>query len=268
MSFGISASALFLGGTALVGGYLASEGSSDAANTAAQASGQASDASIAEQRRQYDQSRTDYAPYLAAGTGAVNELAAGLRPGGRFAGTTPFSFNYADYKDPSLQFSLDENLRRMRQGRAAQGTYAGGGGIKEEDRYLAGLMSTDMGNAFNRALTTFNANTGERNQLYNRYAGVAGTGQQAVRDVTSQGANMAGNIGNAYMTSAANTGNAAMAAAGQSNLARSSAFNVLGRMYGPQLAGGYGNYGYTPRSGGGMDNTYAPAGFNDMPVYG
>ena len=235
MAFGISATGLFLGGTALLGGYLASEGASDAASTAARASGQASDASIAEQRRQYDQSRADYAPYLAAGTESVNRLANELRPGGRFAGTTPFSFNYADYKDPSLQFSLDENLRRMRRGRAAEGTYAGGGGIREEDRYLAGLMSTDMGNAFNRYVTGFNANTGERNQLYNRYAGVAGTGQQAVRDVTSQGANMASNVGNAYMTSAANTGNAAMAAAGQRQSAFGGAANVLGRMY-----GGYG----------------------------
>ena len=114
---------------AIIGSSLfGSEASSDAADTAAQASGQASDASIAEQRRQYDQSRADYAPYLAAGTESVNRLANELRPGGRFAGTTPFSFNYADYKDPSLQFSLDENLRRMRHGRAAAGTYAGGGG--------------------------------------------------------------------------------------------------------------------------------------------
>jgi len=243
-------------GTTLVGGYLASESASDSVETAARASGQASDASIAEQRRQYDQSRADQAPYLAAGTGAVNQLAADLRPGGRFAGTTPFSFNYADYKDPSLQFSLDENLRRMRQGRAAQGTYAGGGGIKEEDRYLAGLMSTDMGNAFNRALTTFNANTGERNALYNRYAGVAGTGQQATNQIGAQGANMASNIGNAYMSSAANTGNAAMAAAGQRNSAFASGANVLGRMY-----GGYGR----------QAPNYAPVedrSFNTAPDYG
>jgi hypothetical protein len=33
-------------------------------------------------------------------------------------------------------------------------------------------------------------------------------------NLASQGANMASNVGNAYMTSAANTGNAAMAAAG------------------------------------------------------
>ena len=238
---------------AVVGSSLInSMGASDAADTAAQASGQASAASIAEQRRQYDQSRADYAPYLAAGTGAVNRLGAGVGYGGEFGSTTPFNFNYADYKDPSLQFSLDENLRRMRHGRAAAGTYAGGGGIKEEDRYLAGLMSTDYQNAFNRALTGFNANTGERNALFNRLASVADKSQQAVGGVTAQGANAASNIGASLMGSAANTGNAAMASAGIRNSAFGGAANVLGRMYGPQLAGGYGNYGYKPLTGSSM----------------
>jgi len=264
MAFGISATGLFLGGTALLGGYLASEGASSAADTAAQASGAASAASIAEQRRQYDQNRADQAPYLAAGTESVNRLATDLRPGGRFATTTPFNFNYADYKDPSLQFSLDENLRRMRHGRAAAGTYAGGGGIKEEDRYLAGLMSTDYQNAFNRALTGFNANTGERNALYNRLAGVAGTGQTATNQIGAQGANMAGNIGTSLMGSAANTGNAALAAAGIRNSAFGGAANVLGRMYGPQLAGGYGNYGYTPPSG----SSTGPGSYDTYPNLG
>jgi hypothetical protein len=89
------------------------------------------------------------------------------------------------------------------------------GDPKRSIRFGQELGSQEYNNAFNRYVTGFNANTGERNQLYNRYAGVAGTGQQAVGGVTAQGANMAGNIGNAYMTSAANTGNAALAAAGQ-----------------------------------------------------
>lgn len=46
---------------------------SDAASSAADAQGQASAASIAEQRRQYDQARTDTAPYRASGQ-AANSL--------------------------------------------------------------------------------------------------------------------------------------------------------------------------------------------------
>jgi hypothetical protein len=83
MSFGISATALFLGGTALVGGYLASEGASDAADTAAQASGQASAASIAEQRRQYDLNRADHAPYLTLARARSIGLPP-VAPGGEF----------------------------------------------------------------------------------------------------------------------------------------------------------------------------------------
>ena len=73
---------------AIIGSSLfSSASSSNAADTAAQASGAASDASIAEQRRQYDLSRADYQPFLTAGTGAVNRLAAGMAPGGEFSGS-------------------------------------------------------------------------------------------------------------------------------------------------------------------------------------
>ena len=248
MAFGISASALFLGGTALVGGYLASEGASDAADTAAQASGQASAASIAEQRRQYDLNRADYAPYITSGQSAVNQLAAGLAPGGRFASATPFDFRYDQNTDPGYGFRFDQGMRGVNASMAAKGMGISGAGIKGATEFGQGMGSQEYNNAFNRYVTGFNANTGERNQLYNRYAGVAGTGQTAVNQIGTQGANMAGNIGNAYMTSAANTGNAAMAAAGQRQSAFSGAGNVLGRMYG--------NYGLSPYGDGG--GNYAP----------
>jgi hypothetical protein len=260
MAFGISASALFLGGTALVGGYLASQGSSDAADTAAQASREASAASIAEQQRQYNTSRADYAPYLAAGTESVNQLATDLRPGGRFASTTPFDFQYNANADPGTAFRLSEGVKALDRSAASRGGLLSGATLKGIQRYGQDLGSQEFQNAFNRYTTGFNANTGERNQLYNRYAGVAGTGQNAVGSVTSQGANMAGNIGNAYMTSAANTGNAAMAAAGQRNSAFGGAGNVLGRIYGrdgfsnsfgganPYDVFGSGGRGYVPQS--------------------
>ena len=251
-------------GSSLIG----SMASSDAADTAAQASGAASDASIAEQRRQYDLNRADYAPYITSGQSAVNQLAAGLAPGGRFASATPFDFRYDQNTDPSYGFRFDQGMRGVNASMAAKGMGLSGAGITGATEFGQGMGSQEYNNAFNRYVTGFNANTGERNQLYNRYAGVAGTGQQAVGSVTAQGATTAANIGNAYMTSAANTGNAALAAAGQRTSAFGGAANALGRIYGPQLAGGYGNYGYTPRSGGGMDSTYAPAGFNDLPIYG
>ena len=219
-------------GSTVVGGLIASNASSDAASTAAQASGAASDASIAEQRRQYDLSRADYAPYLTAGTGAVNQLAAGLAPGGRFATPTPFDFRYDQNTDPNYGFRFSEGMKALDRSAASRGGLLSGATLRGATRFGQDLAGGSRQNAFNEYVTGFNANTGERNQLYNRYAGVAGTGQTAVNQIGAQGANMASNIGNAYMTSAANTGNAAMAAAGQRQSAFGGAANVLGRMYG------------------------------------
>jgi hypothetical protein len=263
MAFGISASALFLGGTALVGGYLAAEGSADAADTAAEASGRASEASIAEQRRQYDLNRADQAPYLAAGTGAVNRLGAGVAAGGEFGATMPFDFQYDQNTDPGYGFRFAEGMKGLERSAAARGGLLSGATLKGVQRYGQDMGSQEYQNAFNRYLTGFNANTGERNQLYNRISGVAGTGQTATNQIGAQGANMASNIGNAYMTSAANTGNAAMAAAGQRTSAFGGAANVLGRIYGPQLAGGYGNYPSSigaPAGVGSFDNLYSNVG--------
>jgi len=234
--------ALIVGGGTLAASYLSSQSASNAASTAAEASGRASDASIAEQRRQYDLNRTDQAPFLTAGTGAVNQLAAGLAPGGQFASATPFNFQYNQNTDPGYGFRFSEGMKALDRSAASRGGLLSGATLRGATRFGQDLAAGSRQNAFNEYLTGFNANTGERNQLYNRYAGVAGTGQTAANQIGAQGANMASNIGNAYMTSAANTGNAAMSAAGIRNSAYGGAANVLGRMYGrqqqPALGGG------------------------------
>jgi len=234
---------------AIIGSSLfGAESSSDAASTAARASGEASAASIAEQRRQYDQNRADQAPYLAAGTGAVNRLGAGVGYGGEFGSTRPFDFQYDPNADPGTAFRMSEGIKALDRSAAARGGLLSGATLKGVQRYGQELGSQEYNNAFNRYVTGFNANTGERNALYNRLAGVAGTGQTATGQIGAQGTNMASNIGNLNMTSAANTGNAAMAAANARNSAFSGAANVLGRMY-----GGYGR-GSNPYANAAMAN--------------
>jgi hypothetical protein len=231
---------------AIIGGsLLSSQSASSAADTAAQASGQASAASIAEQRRQYDLNRTDQAPYLAAGTESVNELAAGLRLGGRFASATPFNFQYDQSTDPGYGFRFSEGMKALDRSAASRGGLLSGATLRGATRFGQDLAAGSRQNAFNEYLTGFNAQTGERNQLYNRYAGVAGTGQQATNQIVAQGANMASNIGNTLMSNAANTGNAAMAASGRKSSYIGDTANVLGRMYGNYGAGSLSNqYGY------------------------
>jgi len=267
----------WVAGAVVVGSLISSNSASNAASTAAEASTQASGQSVDEQRRQFDisqmlalqardQARADQQPFLTAGTGAVNRLGAGVGVGGEFGAATPFNFQYDQNADPGTAFRLSEGVKALDRSAASRGGLLSGPTLKGVERYAQDLGSQEYNNAFNRYVTGFNAQTGERNQLYNRLAGVAGTGQTTAGQVASQGmntasnlgtlgANMAGNIGNAYMSSAANTGNAAMASAGIRNSAYGGAANVLGRMYG---YGGYGRNNNYPSSIG------APAGVGNF----
>lgn len=242
---------------AIIGSALFSaDSSSNAAQSAADTSRQASDASVAEQRRQYDLSRADQQPFLTAGTGAINRLAAGVGYGGEFGAATPFDFQYSE--DPGAAFRMSEGMKALDRSAAARGGLLSGATLKGAQRFGQDLGSQEYGNAFNRYVTRFNANTGERNQLYNRLAGVAGTGQTTAGQLASQGSNMVGNVGNIMTGSAANQGNAMMAAAGQRQSAFGGAANALGRMYGPQRGTDpYGGGGYvSPAS----DAYYASTG--------
>jgi hypothetical protein len=69
-------------GAALLGGLMQSDSASDAADAQAGASA----ASIAEQRRQYDLTRGDYAPYRTIGTNALRRLGALYGVGGGAGG--------------------------------------------------------------------------------------------------------------------------------------------------------------------------------------
>ena len=138
-------------------------------------------------------------------------------------------------------------MKALDRSAASRGGLLSGATLRGATRFGQDLAAGSRQNAFNEYLTGFNAQTGERNQLYNRYASASDKGQIAVGGVTAQGANMAGNIGNAYMTSAANTGNAAMAALGQRNLAFGGATNALTRMsqygrFSNPFGGGGGGY--------------------------
>ena len=70
MTFGLSGAALAgiaVGGATLVSGYMGSQAAGDAAAI----QGQASEAGIAEQRRQFEEVQKLLEPYVTAGTGAI-----------------------------------------------------------------------------------------------------------------------------------------------------------------------------------------------------
>lgn len=175
--------AVAIGGAAVVGA-----GSSIiAGNKASKAQKNAAAQQIAEQRRQYDQTRADYAPWRAAGQSALDRLTNEMKSGA----TTAFT------KTPGYDFRLSEGVKAAERSAAARGLLASGATMKAVQRYGEGLASDEYGN------------------WWNRNAGLAGVGQAATDSTTQAGMNATnnitgaiGNAGNARASSYANTGSA------------------------------------------------------------
>jgi hypothetical protein len=176
-----------------------------AAKTQAAAAGQASDV----QQQQYEQTRADQAPYREAGYNALANLQ-------RTAGNVPaaFKFGAGDYQaDPGYAFRLTEGQKALDRQAAARGGLISGGALRAAQRYGQEMGSQEYGNAYNRALTSYNTDVARENQLYNRQAGLAGIGQTATNLVGQAGQNYATNVGNLM------TGAGAAQAAGQVGMA-------------------------------------------------
>lgn len=153
-------------GSAVVGAGASAYGSSKAAK----ASKKGQDQAVAEQRRQYDQTRADYAPWRAAGESALARLTNEMKAGA----TTAYT------KSPSYDFRLSEGVKAAERSAAARGRLGSGATMKAVQRYGEGLASADYGD------------------WWNRNAGLAGIGQQATNATAAAGENMANNVSNAY----------------------------------------------------------------------
>lgn len=179
--------------------------SRSASKTQAAAAGQAADV----QQQQYEQTRADQAPYREAGYNALANLQ-------RTAGNVPAAFKFGDYEfkaDPGYGFRLSEGQKALDRQAAARGGLISGGALKAATRFGQEMGSLEFGNAYNRALTSYNTDVARENQLYNRQAGLAGIGQTSTNLVGQAGQNYATNVGNLM------TGAGAAQAAGQVGMA-------------------------------------------------
>ena len=173
-------------GSTAVGLYSANK----AAGVQKEAAGQAADVS----QRQYEQTREDQAPYREAGYNALAELQ-------RTAKNVPgaFKFGMSDFTaDPGYGFRFSEGQKALDRQAAARGGIMSGAALKAATRFGQDMGSQEYGNAYNRALTSYNTGVASENQLYNRQAGLAGIGQTATNLIGQAGAANAANVGNAY----------------------------------------------------------------------
>lgn len=173
---------------AIVGASVIGAGSSIiAGNKASKAQKNAANQQIAEQRRQYDQDRADWAPWRATGESALARLNNEMTGGATSAFT----------KTPGYDFRLTEGVKAAERSAAARGLLGSGAAMKGIQRFGEGLASAEYSN------------------WWDRNAGLAGVGQNATAATSQSGQNTTnnitaaiGNAGNARASSYANTGSA------------------------------------------------------------
>lgn len=222
MAFGISATALAIGGSALVGAYSASQASkaqSRAAGEATQAQRDIANEQVALQREQYLKQLELNEPFRQAGLTGQNMLLAQLQGGpyasAKFGGVPGYdpasamrNFGASDFQaDPGYAFRLSEGLKGMNATAAARGGLMSGNALRAGQEYGQQLGSQEYQNAFNR----YQANRAAQEQAYgnafNRFQtertntlaplqSLAGVGQSATQQAQQAAQNYATGAGN------------------------------------------------------------------------
>ena len=187
-------------GASIVSGAMGARAAKKAAQTTADATVRAQEI----QREMYEQGRQDLAPYRGLGYGALSEIGGGMAgrqpiydEEGNITGfqtgtgyltgqLTPEKIQ--EYLDPSMAFRMKygtqatERLRNVGEGAFSGNT------LRALNEYGQGFASTEYGNAFGRA-------QGERKDIYNILANIAGMGQGAVNTGVNAGQTAAQNQG-------------------------------------------------------------------------
>lgn len=204
---------------AVVGGLVSGIGGSKATSSASQQQQASTNAQIAEQRRQFDLTRGDYAPFRKAGQNALSSLVSQMN-------TNPTAAEVMS--DPGYQFGLNQGQLALDRKAAAMGGRVSGAALKAANRYGTDYATSGYGAAYQRG-----------QDRLNRLASIAGLGQTA-----TTGSAQAGQSATNAITQALGSQGDASAAA---TLARG---NIWGNV-GNQIASAYGksNFGTSGSSG-------------------
>jgi len=111
---------------------------------------------------------------------------------------------------PGYQFQLQQGEQAIQNSAAARGGLLSGNTAQSLEQFGQGLADTTYqqtyANAFNQYQQGYNEFQQNQANLYNRYAGVAGAGQQAATTLGQQGQAAAQNVGNISLTTGAQQG--------------------------------------------------------------
>lgn len=142
----------------------------------------ATNAALAEQRRQFDTLREDQAPWRQAGEAALVPLS-------QLANQGPMTAEQIMEMDPGYQFGLDEGMRTLQNSQAARGGLFSGQAMRDLTRFGTDYATTRFNDAFNRTQT-------DMTNRFNRLGSLAGIGQTATNNVGTAGQGFANQFGN------------------------------------------------------------------------
>jgi hypothetical protein len=217
----------------------------DAAKSAAGLQHQDAQDALNFQKQEFATQQKNEAPWIKAGGSAVSTLS-DMLSSGKFA---PWSGSFAaptdvtEQNDPGYQFRLKEGLKALQNSAAAKGNLLSGGTAKAMDQFAQGDASQEYGNVYDRAFQQYQQKYNEFNagqtSTFNRYASLAGLGQNAVGQSTTAGQGAANNISSILLNSGAQIGgdiqNSAAASAGGYNAFATAFSGVPGQIQLAQL---------------------------------
>lgn len=191
-------------------------------------------------------------PWRQAGISALSKMqqqAGGMpSPVGGFQNAMPaaFSGQVNLNQDPGYAFRMSEGMKELERSAAKRGGLLSGATLKGIQRFGQNLASQEYQNAYNRALTQYNAQTQRESTSYqraldaynsevarestgyNRLAALSGIGQTATQQLQSAAGAYGSNAGNIMMAGGANAANAAL----QMGNIRASQYGGIGRALG------------------------------------
>jgi len=222
-----------------------------AASQASDAAAQGAERSQALQYQMFQEQQKLQEPFRQAGVNALTKMQDQY-------GNMPAAFTgQVDLgQDPGYAFRLSEGQKTLDRTAAMRGGLISGGALKAAQRFGQDLGSQEYQNAYNRALTGYNANVSREATGYNRLASMAGVGQTSANTLTGAAGTYGSNVGNAMINQGVNAGNAGMAG----SRAMTSAYGDIANLYGrtsPNFSnlygggGGQGSYEYGGQTWGG-----------------
>ena len=151
--------------------------------------------------QQYGKQAQEYQqPYYDTGTGAMRSLGEKVQSG-QYEYNPQFNFQ----ADPGYQWQMQEGTNAINNNAAASGLRLSGATQKALQRYGQGLANQTYQQAYNRFADTRNYGAQQRQDQYNRMAGLAGMGQTASQYMSNQANTQGQNLANLYGSMGANT---------------------------------------------------------------